>query len=217
MLEGALQWRLWYLIGASEMRRRYARSRLGQLWIILTSAITVSTIGLVWSYLWAQPVREILPYIAVGLVVWQLISAILIEFDYPVAGQYSLFPQSIHAYLDNRLRAGISARRYLFHELDLSAHSFVQSGPSAVKLCFVRDPGCVADFNLVFVDVLDALDLMRAISRHRPGREQPDSGSHFPHTCSLDTRASIDTLSGFAALEPLCGFRCNRSRPVGRA
>ena len=79
MLEGALQWRLWYLIGASEMRRRYARSRLGQLWIILTSAITVSTIGLVWSYLWAQPVREILPYIAVGLVVWQLISAILIE------------------------------------------------------------------------------------------------------------------------------------------
>jgi hypothetical protein len=56
MIEGALQWRLWYLIGSGEMRRRYARSRLGQLWIILTSAIAVSTIGLVWSYLWAQPV-----------------------------------------------------------------------------------------------------------------------------------------------------------------
>jgi len=79
MIEGALQWRLWYLMGSSEMRRRYTRSRLGQIWIILTSAITVSTIGLVWSYLWAQPVRETLPYIAVGLVVWQLISAILIE------------------------------------------------------------------------------------------------------------------------------------------
>jgi ABC-type polysaccharide/polyol phosphate export permease len=79
MIEGALQWRLWYLIGSSEMRRRYARSKLGQFWIILTSAITVSTIGLVWSYLWTQPVRETLPYIAVGLVVWQLISAILIE------------------------------------------------------------------------------------------------------------------------------------------
>jgi ABC-type polysaccharide/polyol phosphate export permease len=79
VIQGALQWRLWYLIGSSEMRRRYARSRLGQLWIILTSAIAVSTIGLVWSYLWAQPVREILPYIAVGLVVWQLIAAILIE------------------------------------------------------------------------------------------------------------------------------------------
>jgi ABC-type polysaccharide/polyol phosphate export permease len=79
MIEGALQWRLWYLMGSSEMRRRYARSRLGQIWIILTSAITVSTIGLVWSYLWAQPVLETLPYIAVGLVVWQLISAILIE------------------------------------------------------------------------------------------------------------------------------------------
>ena len=52
---------------------------LGQLWIILSSAITISTIGLVWSYLWAQSVRETLPYIAVGLVVWQLISAILIK------------------------------------------------------------------------------------------------------------------------------------------
>jgi ABC-type polysaccharide/polyol phosphate export permease len=79
LVEGALQWRLWYLIGSSEMRRRYARSKLGQLWIILTSAISISAIGLVWSYLWAQPVREILPFIAVGLVVWQLISAILIE------------------------------------------------------------------------------------------------------------------------------------------
>jgi ABC-type polysaccharide/polyol phosphate export permease len=79
MIEGAQQWRLWYLIGSSEMRRRYARSRLGQLWIILSSTIAVSSIGLVWSYLWAQPVREILPYIAVGLVVWQFISAILIE------------------------------------------------------------------------------------------------------------------------------------------
>jgi ABC-type polysaccharide/polyol phosphate export permease len=61
------------------MRRRYARSRLGQIWIVLTSAIAISTIGFVWSYLWAQPVGEALPYVAVGLVVWQLISAILIE------------------------------------------------------------------------------------------------------------------------------------------
>ena len=171
MIEGALQWRLWYLIGSGEMRRRYARSRLGQLWIILTSAIAVSTIGLVWSYLWAQPVREILPYIAVGLVVWQLISAILIEFYHPVAGQYPLFPQSIHAYLNNRLCFGISAQRHLFHELDLSANSFVESGPSAVELCSFRDSGCVANFDLVFVDVLDALDFVHAISRHHPGRK----------------------------------------------
>jgi homopolymeric O-antigen transport system permease protein len=79
LIEGVRQWRLWYLMGSSEMRRRYARSRLGQLWIVLTSAIAVSTIGFVWSYLWAQPVSETLPYIAVGLVVWQFISAILIE------------------------------------------------------------------------------------------------------------------------------------------
>jgi len=79
IVDGVRQWRLWYLIGSGEMRRRYARSRLGQIWIVLTSAVAVSTIGFVWSYLWAQPVGETLPYIAVGLVVWQLISAVLIE------------------------------------------------------------------------------------------------------------------------------------------
>jgi ABC-type polysaccharide/polyol phosphate export permease len=79
LVEGVRQWRLWYLMGSGEMRRRYARSRLGQIWIVLTSAIAISTIGVVWSYLWSQPVGETLPYVAVGLVVWQLIAAVLTE------------------------------------------------------------------------------------------------------------------------------------------
>ncbi len=79
IVNGLHQWRLWYLIGSSELRRRYARSRLGQFWIMISSAILVSTMGFVWSYLWHQPVREILPYIAIGMMVWQLMLGILTE------------------------------------------------------------------------------------------------------------------------------------------
>ena len=79
VVDGARQWRLWYLLGSSDMRRRYARSRLGQAWIMLSSAITISTMGLVWSFLWKQPVAEMLPFVAVGMIVWQLLSGVLTE------------------------------------------------------------------------------------------------------------------------------------------
>src|SRR5476649_434175 len=79
LCDGAAQWRLCYLLGSSDMRRRFARSRLGQLWIMLSSTIMVTTMGLVWAYLWKQPVRELLPYVAIGMVTWQLVSGIITD------------------------------------------------------------------------------------------------------------------------------------------
>lgn len=77
--DGLGQWRLWYLMGSADMRRRYARSRLGQLWIMISSAVMVVSIGLVWSYLWKQPIAEMLPYVGISLVIWQLVSGALGE------------------------------------------------------------------------------------------------------------------------------------------
>jgi ABC-type polysaccharide/polyol phosphate export permease len=79
LVDGARQWRLWHLLATADMRRRFARSRLGQFWIMLSSAIYISAIGVVWSQLWNQPPREILPFVAIGMMVWQLISSIINE------------------------------------------------------------------------------------------------------------------------------------------
>ena len=186
IFEGHAQWRLWYLIGSSEMRRRYARSKLGQLWIMLTSAIAISTIGFVWSYLWAQPVREILPYVAIGLVVWQLISGLLVEATTLLPANSRYFHNQYMPASTIVFALAFRHSRDLFHEFDLSASSFGRPGPSAVKFCFSCNTGCVADFGLVFVDVPNALDFVHEISRHHPGRKQRGSGSDFPHARSLD-------------------------------
>ena len=77
IVDGGRQWRLCYLMGSADMRRRYARSKLGQLWIMISSAILISGIGVVWSYLWQQPVHDMLPFVAIGLVTWQLLSGVL--------------------------------------------------------------------------------------------------------------------------------------------
>lgn len=77
LLEGLRNWRIWHLMGTSELRRRYARSRLGQFWLTLSMAVTVVTLGLVWSQLWKMPIEELLPFFAVSFVTWTYLSAFI--------------------------------------------------------------------------------------------------------------------------------------------
>ncbi|MBX9589376.1 MAG: ABC transporter permease [Hyphomonadaceae bacterium] len=92
ILDGCRQWRIWYLMGSSDMRRRYARSKLGQFWIMISSVVMISSIGLVWSYLWQLPVHDIVPFVALGLLIWQLMSGVLGEATtiLPANGHYFL-------------------------------------------------------------------------------------------------------------------------------
>jgi ABC-type polysaccharide/polyol phosphate export permease len=79
LLEGVQVWRIWYLIGAGELRRRYARSRLGQLWLTVSSGISIAIIGVMWSVLWKAPIGEMLPFLATSMVIWQFLSGIIGE------------------------------------------------------------------------------------------------------------------------------------------
>jgi len=79
LAQGLVNWRVCHLMGLNEVRRRYARSRLGQLWLTLSTGIMVATLGVVWSTLWKVPVADLLPFIATSLVLWILISGAIGE------------------------------------------------------------------------------------------------------------------------------------------
>ena len=49
LASGVAFWRVWHLLGIRELRHRYARSRLGQLWLTLSTDIMVAVLGGVWS------------------------------------------------------------------------------------------------------------------------------------------------------------------------
>jgi ABC-type polysaccharide/polyol phosphate export permease len=72
-------WRLSHLIGLGEIRRRYARSRIGQFWLTLSTAIMVVALGLVWSTLWKVQLHDLMPFIAISLILWNLITGVLGE------------------------------------------------------------------------------------------------------------------------------------------
>ena len=68
-------WRLFYLIGTSEIQKRYKRSSFGQMWITLSMLINVLALGIVWSYLFKMEVKNYLPFIACSMIIWSFISS----------------------------------------------------------------------------------------------------------------------------------------------
>jgi ABC-type polysaccharide/polyol phosphate export permease len=77
--DGLANWRIAHLDGTAVLRRRYARSRLGQFWLTLSTGISIAALGGVWTLLWKQPAAEIFPYIAVSLVLWNFMSSLVTE------------------------------------------------------------------------------------------------------------------------------------------
>ena len=75
IVQGFLQWQLSYLLGVGDIKKRYARSRLGQFWITLSMLVFIVAIGVVYSFLFHQSIRTFLPYVACNYVVWAWISA----------------------------------------------------------------------------------------------------------------------------------------------
>lgn len=65
---------VWSAMGWHDIRQRYRRSILGPFWFTLTTLIMVAVLGFLYSTLLDQDITLYLPYLGIGLVVWQFIS-----------------------------------------------------------------------------------------------------------------------------------------------
>ncbi len=72
-------WHIWVLLGITDIRQRYMRSRFGQFWITLSTGIFVLGIGTVYAGLFHVEVRAFLPFLAVNMTVWTLLSGTIME------------------------------------------------------------------------------------------------------------------------------------------
>lgn len=70
---GAMQ--VWGTLGWHDIRQRYRRSVLGPFWFTLSTAIMVIVLGALYSTLLNQEITDYLPYLAVGLVLWQYLAS----------------------------------------------------------------------------------------------------------------------------------------------
>lgn len=74
--------RKYHLIGTlgwQDVATRYRRSRVGAFWLTINIAVMIGALGLVFGTLFGQPMREFLPFLAVGLIIWNFISSSINE------------------------------------------------------------------------------------------------------------------------------------------
>ncbi|RVW00142.1 galactan export ABC transporter permease subunit Wzm/RfbD [Rhodococcus xishaensis] len=101
--EGFAQRELWLNLGWQDIKQRYRRSVIGPFWITIATGVQASAMGILYSALLNIPLQEFLPYVTVGLIVWALISASILEGSEVFISNEGLIKQlpsalSVHVY-----------------------------------------------------------------------------------------------------------------------
>ena len=79
LVQGARAHHLWGLLGWQDIRRRYRRSILGPFWITISMGVFVAALGTLYGALLKVELAEYVPYLALGFIVWTLISSMLTD------------------------------------------------------------------------------------------------------------------------------------------
>jgi ABC-2 type transport system permease protein/lipopolysaccharide transport system permease protein len=115
---GLRLWRLWMLLGWNDILQRYRRSLLGPFWMTASMAIMVVSLGFLYAELFKTPIRDFLPFLCVGLLVWNFMSSFLLEGGTLFTGSESYIKQV-------RLPYSVYVFRSSWSKLIIFAHNFI--------------------------------------------------------------------------------------------
>jgi lipopolysaccharide transport system permease protein len=115
--EGIQAWQIWGTLGYQDIKQRYKRSMLGPLWITLSMAVTVYSMGFIYSQLFKTNLQDYYPFLVAGMIAWTFISTLILDFSEGFLNDSGLIkqiklPYSLHIHR-------IAARNLLifFHNL----------------------------------------------------------------------------------------------------
>jgi ABC-2 type transport system permease protein len=101
--QGWKQRPLWGYLGWQDIKQRYRRSVLGPLWISISMGVIATAMGILYGALFGENIREFLPYVATGLLIWNFISGCILEGSEVFIANEGLIkflpaPLSLHVY-----------------------------------------------------------------------------------------------------------------------
>lgn len=79
LVDGFRRHELWLHLGWQDIKQRYRRSVLGPFWITIATGTTAVAMGGLYSKLFRLELSEHLPYVTLGLIVWNLINAAILD------------------------------------------------------------------------------------------------------------------------------------------
>jgi len=79
--ESLQHWRIWIMLAYQDIKLRYRRSVLGPFWITVSMAITVYSMGYLYSHLFRVEFHDYFPYLVGGVLGWSLISTSILDLS----------------------------------------------------------------------------------------------------------------------------------------
>ena len=79
LVDGLKARRVWMLLARMDIKQRYRRSVLGPFWITITMIIWILAIGPLYSHLLSIGSEEFIPYLAMGIITWGLVSGLILD------------------------------------------------------------------------------------------------------------------------------------------
>lgn len=109
---------VWGMLGWQEVRQRYRRSTLGPLWLTLSAGVLVLGMGPLYGKLFNQALSAYFPFLAIGVIVWNLLASLVNESCTAFTSAESLIKQ-----LD--LPLSVHVLRMVWKNLIVFAHNTV--------------------------------------------------------------------------------------------
>lgn len=141
-LGGALsRWRLAWALARSDIMHRYRGSVLGPFWLTLSTGIMLASLGILYAKLFRIDVTDYLPYLAVSLILWNLVSALVNDASVCLTGQEGVIRQMPLPYSVHALRSVLRNAVIAAHNLPLIAVVFWVFGLGAGWTLLLAIPG----------------------------------------------------------------------------
>ena len=211
---GIRHWRVSHLIGIRELRHRYARSKLGQFWLILSNASMIGIMVAVWSLLWNQPVRELAPYMGVSVIIWNYLSQVLIDCT-------TIFGIQAHLYRNQKMNFSVSIYSVIYKNTIMLAHSLIIIIVLIVIFDVPVNRNLLTDsasirthFDWIGVVGIPYRHDMRTLSRCRSSHHYLVHGPILYHTGDVEAGFPSAPVSFNHRIEPICPVLGDYAQPV---
>jgi len=79
LVEGMSKTWMWWAMAMQDIKMRYRGSLLGPFWLTISMVIMIAAMGLIYSRLFNMEITTYLPFLTVGLVIWNFVSTVMIE------------------------------------------------------------------------------------------------------------------------------------------
>ena len=79
VFDGVRVYSLVFMLGWHDVLQRYRRSTLGPFWLTISMGVMVASLGFVFGQVFKTPLKDYLPFLATGLILWNFLSLSLIH------------------------------------------------------------------------------------------------------------------------------------------